>query len=69
MVNFIAQNGSDKIYYQVAAGVFAYATYYRDFAPLKQIKDNYPKYVLSMDELPMGEDGIKQQNFIDFFME
>ena len=44
-------------------------TYEREFAPLKKINDSYPKYVLTLDEFPMGEDGIEQKNIIDFLLE
>lgn len=67
-VDFIAVNGDDKLYYQVAASILDPSTYEREFAPLKQIKDNYPKFVLTMDDFPMGEEGIKQQNIIDFLL-
>ena len=30
---------------------------------------SYPKYVLTLDEFPMGEDGIEQKNIIDFLLE
>ena len=68
-VDFVAQKGEDRIYYQVSASVLNPETYEREFKPLKKIADNYPKYVLTMDELPMGEDGIKQANIIDFLLE
>ena len=42
----------------------------REFKPLLQIKDNYPKYVLSMNTL-FGSDheGILRRNLIDFLLE
>lgn len=30
--------------------------------------NSYPKFIISMDELPMDEDGIKQVNIIDFLL-
>ena len=68
-VDFVAQNYNGIEYYQVSASVLDPATYDREFRPLKRIHDNYPKYVLSMDDLPMGEDGIRQMNIIDFLLE
>lgn len=68
-IDFIAQAGDEKIYYQVAASIMDPAAYEREFAPLKKIKDNYPKFVLTMDDLPMGESGIMQQNIIDFLLD
>ena len=41
----------------------------REFGAYKDIQDNYPKYVLSMDRLDFSRDGIIHQNVIDFLME
>lgn len=41
----------------------------REFAPLKAIPDNFPKQVLTLDEFPMGEDGINQKNVVEFLLE
>ena len=68
-VDFIAEKNGEKNYYQVAATILDPATYDREFAPLKAISDNFPKYVLTMDELPMGEEGIHQKNVVDFLLE
>ncbi len=68
-VDFVAERGDERIYIQVAASVMDKSTYEREFTPLKKIKDNYPKYVLTMDEYPMGEDGILQKNIIDWLLE
>ena len=68
-IDFIAASGGDKIYYQVAASILDPATFEREIAPLKKVTDHYPKFILSMDELPMGEDGIKQVNIVDFLLE
>ena len=67
-IDFVAQKGDEKIYYQVSASILDPATYEREFAPLKKIKDSYPKFVLTMDEYPMGENGINQQNIIEWLM-
>ena len=67
-VDFIAENGDDKMYIQVSATVLDPNTFAREISPLEKIKDNYPKYIVTMDELPMNKDGIKQINIIDFLM-
>lgn len=42
----------------------------REFSPLKKIKDNYPKYVLSMDNLEeYNIDGIIRKRIIDFLLQ
>ena len=65
-VDFIAEKGSSRTYIQVAASVLDPATFEREITPLKRIKDNYPKYILTLDTLPMEEDGIRQINVLDF---
>ena len=45
------------------------STIEREFAPLKEISDNYPKYVVTMDKTWSNtEDGIQHMNMIDFLM-
>lgn len=67
-IDFIAMLGSDKVYYQVSATILDPATFEREIAPLKKVADHYPKFIISMDELPMDEDGIKQINIVDFLI-
>lgn len=40
----------------------------RELIPLKKVADNYPKYIVTMDEIPMGEDGIRQINIVGFLI-
>lgn len=67
-VDFIAQKGEERQYYQVAAGILDENTYEREFAPLRKIKDHFPKFVLTMDHFPMGENGIVQENIVSFLL-
>ena len=41
----------------------------REFGAYKDIQDNYPKYVLSMDKFDFSRDGIIHHNMIDFLLE
>ena len=68
-IDFIATIGGDKVYYQVSASILDPTTFEREIAPLKKVADHYPKFILSMDELPMDDDGIKQVNIVDFLLE
>ena len=68
-IDFIAVAGGDKIYYQVAASILDPETFEREIAPLKSVADHYPKFILTMDELPLGDAGIKQVNILDFLLE
>lgn len=67
-IGFVAGKGSDRIYYQVAASILDEQTYQREIAPLKMVHDHYPKYIVTMDEVPMGEDGIRQVNVVEFLL-
>ena len=48
-IDFVARRGDELIYVQVALQVSGEDTYEREFGNLKSIKDNYPKYVVTMD--------------------
>lgn len=67
-IDFVAGKGSDRVYYQVAASILDEQTYQREIAPLKMVHDHYPKYIVTMDEVPMGEDGIRQVNVVEFLL-
>lgn len=68
-IDFVAESRENRIYYQVAATVLDSSTFSREIAPLKKIPDHYSKYIISMDEISMSEDGIKQLNIIDFLLQ
>ncbi len=67
-IDFVAERGGDRAYYQVSASILDSQTYQRELAPLKAVKDHYPKYIVTMDEIPMSEDGIKQINAMAFLL-
>ena len=48
-IDFVARRGDELIYVQVALQVSGQESYEREFGNLKLIKDNYPKYVVTMD--------------------
>jgi predicted AAA+ superfamily ATPase len=68
-VDFIAEKSREKIYIQVAYLITDAKTARREFGPLEQIPDNYPKYVLSMDNVAVEDkNGIKWMNILDFLI-
>ena len=67
-IDFVASLGDKRIYYQVAASVLDPNTFEREFEPLRAVRDNYPKFVLTMDDLPVGQEGIEQMNIVDFLL-
>ena len=48
-VDFVAERGADRIYIQVAYKVDVPSTLEREYASLLEIKDNYPKFLLTLD--------------------
>lgn len=68
-VDFVIQKGSSKSYIQVAYYLAEEATIEREFSVLRNIEDNYPKLVLSMDRVNRSMDGIEHRNIIDFLLD
>lgn len=69
-VDFVATNMNEVEYYQVCASVLDEKTLERELAPLKEIKDNYPKILLTLDDIGKGAnyEGIRQINVIDWLL-
>ncbi len=68
-VDFVAVSGDGLSYYQVAATVREESTLQRELASLKAISDQYPKYILTLDEDPSADyDGIKRLNAIEWLL-
>jgi predicted AAA+ superfamily ATPase len=68
-IDFIAKKGNQLYYYQVSYIMGDEKTRQREFCVYKTIKDNLPKYVLSMDLIDFSQDGIIHKNIIDFLLE
>lgn len=70
-VDFVAIGTNDTIYYQIAATTLEEETLVRELKPLKKITDNYPKYLLTLDEVfaTADYDGIKKKNVLDWLLE
>ena len=67
-VDFVCTKGNEKLYIQVAYLLASPETIEREFSSLEKINDNYPKYLISMDEFDMSRNGIRHINIIDFLM-
>jgi len=68
-IDFIAEKSGERFYVQVTYLLQSEQTIKREFGVLEKIKDNYPKYVLSMDRLPStNKNGIIRMNIIDFLL-
>ncbi|PKM58422.1 MAG: ATPase [Firmicutes bacterium HGW-Firmicutes-3] len=69
-VDFVATKANEKVYYQVCATILDENTKKRELRPLESISDNYPKYILTMDQNIFNDySGIRVKNIIDFLLE
>lgn len=68
-IDFIASYFDEKIYIQVAYILADDDVVEREFGVFKEIQDNYPKYVLTMDKLDFSQNGIIHKNVIDWLLE
>lgn len=69
-VDFVAINASAVGYYQIAASTLDEATLVRELAPFKKISDNYPKYLLTLDDVfgTANYEGIQKINVLDWLL-
>ena len=69
-VDFIAERKNEKVYIQVSyTPTNAKETIDREFAPLLAIKDNYPKYVVTMDDFWSDNmEGVKHKHLAEFLL-
>lgn len=65
-IDFVCQKQNQKLYVQVCYLLASEETVNREFGVYASIPDNFPKYVVSMDELDMSRDGIKHRKVRDF---
>ena len=67
-IDFVCDKDGKRIYVQVCYMLSSEKTEEREFGAYEDIKDNYPKYVLSMDEFDMSRNGIIHMNIRDFLL-
>ena len=65
-IDFVCEKRGEKLYVQVCYLLASDETIQREFGVYASVPDNFPKYVVSMDELDMSRDGIKHRNIRDF---
>jgi len=65
-IDFVCRKNNETLYIQVAYLLATEETIKREFDVLKKVPDNYPKFVLSMDQFDFSRDGIKHFNIPDF---
>lgn len=69
-VDFVAERQGEYTYFQVTADMSSQETFEREMRPLKLIRDNYEKIVLTADHLTAGNyNGIRVKNLTDWLLE
>ena len=67
-IDFVCSKRGEKLYVQVAYLLASDETVAREFGAYDSIRDNFPKYVVSLDEFDMSRNGIKHRNIRDFLL-
>lgn len=67
-IDFVCDKHGEKLYVQVTYLLASEDTIKREFGAYDTIHDNFPKYVVSLDEFDMSRNGIKHQNIRDFLL-
>ncbi len=68
-IDFIAVKRQERIYIQVTATLNDDSVRKREFHALEAIKDNYPKFILSMDRHDFSKDGIRNMAIPEFLLD
>ncbi len=67
-IDFVAEGPRGRMYVQVAYLLASEETVSREFGAFAGIDDNYPRYVVTMDELDFSRNGIRHLNVRDFLL-
>lgn len=67
-VDFVAKKNKQRIYVGVMYLLSSEKTVKSEFGSLLKISDNYPKYVISMDQFDFSREGVIHLNLIDFLI-
>jgi len=68
-IDFVAEKASQRIYIQVSYLLADDSVIQREFSAFADIRDNYPKFVLSLDHYDFSREGIVHKNLIDFLLD
>ena len=69
-VDFVTRKDDRIYYFQVTASMVEETTFEREITPLKNINDNYPKTIITLDRFTLGNyDGIEVINAIDWLLQ
>lgn len=67
-IDFVCNKHGEKLYVQVTYLLASEETIRREFGVYDIVRDNFPKYVVSLDEFDMSRNGIKHRNIRDFLL-
>ena len=67
-IDFVGERKNEKIYVQVAYILAAEDTIAREFGAYENVRDNFPKYVVTLDDFDMSRDGIRHKNLKAFLL-
>lgn len=65
-VDFVVEKDQNRSYIQVSQSVAEDSTFQREVRPFHEIQDNYPKFLITLDEWTQDVDGIRHLNALDF---
>ena len=67
-IDFVCEKRGELLYVQVAYLLASENTVRQEFGAYDDVSDNFPKYVVSLDEFDMSRNGIKHRNIRDFLL-
>lgn len=67
-IDFVCEDKGNRLYVQVAYLLASEETIQREFGAFDYVRDNFPKYVVTLDEFDMSRNGIKHRNIRDFLL-
>ena len=67
-IDFTVINGNKKCFVQVSYYMESESTLKREYGAFDKMRDNSPKYVISLDKKDTSRNGITHMNVIDFLM-
>ena len=67
-IDFVCERHGEKCYIQVTYLLAAEETVQREFGVYEHVQDNFPNYVVSLDEFDMSRNGVRHYNIRDFLL-
>ena len=68
-IDFVVDNFGERFYIQVADYLSSEDVVEREFGAYKNVADNFPKYVITMDKMDYSRDGIIHKNIINWLLQ